>query len=206
MRRPGHDPHDEHHDVHPPSEDTRTLRLSLRRPADTDVAELFTVYSDPRVWHDDPLLRHTSTARTHDRVQRWGESWDRYGIGLWVVRALSGPSAGTLVGVGGCSLPTATATPIAWNLAFTLRPQVWGQGYAQEVAAAGRACAHALRPSLPVTAVVAARNLRSRRAVERAGLRRAWRGRDPEDPDPTAQLLLYADRALNEDQVRVLTT
>ena len=113
-------------------------------------------------------------------------------------------AAGDLVGSGGCSLHTAGTTTV-WNLAFVLRPQLWGQGYAQEVAAAGRRCAHMLRPDLPVTAVVAARNPRSQRAVERAGLDQTWRGPDTKDPDPAAQLLLYADRALNEEQVRALT-
>lgn len=92
-----------------------------------------------------------------------------------------------------------------WNTAFVLRPQAWGQGYAQEVTAAGRRCAHALHPDLPVIAVVAAGNPRSRRAVERTGLRTVCRGPDAKDPDPTAELLLYADRGLSEDQVRALT-
>jgi len=118
-----------------------------------------------------------------------------------VLRTLLGPSAGQLVGVGGCSLPTTTA----WNLAFSLRPEVWGQGYAQEVAAAGRRCAQGLRPDLPITAVVASRNRRSQRAIERAGLSKVWRGPDNKDPDPSSELLLYADRVLSEEQVRVLT-
>ena len=184
-----------------PLHDGRTARLSLRRPTAADVAELFSMYADPRVWQDDPLLRHPSIARTESAVERWAAGWQRHGVGPWVLRALHGPAAGELVGVGGCSLPTTTA----WNLAFSLRPEMWGQGYAQEVAAAGRGCAHALRPLLPVTAVVAARNVRSQRAVERAGLSRAWRGPDSKDPDPTSELVLYADRALSEEQVRVLT-
>jgi len=185
-----------------PLSDGRTVRLSLRRPTGADVAELFEMYADRRVWQDDPLLRHCSLAQTAERVERWSAGWNRYGLGPWVLRTLLGPSAGQLVGVGGCSLPTTTA----WNLAFSLRPERWGQGYAQEVAAAGRRCAHAVRPELPVTAVVAARNTRSQRAVERAGLSSVWRGPDIQDPDPTAELLLYADRALSVEQVRALTT
>jgi len=83
--------------------------------------------------------------------------------------------------------------------------EVWGQGYAQEVAAAGRRCAQGLRPDLPITAVVASRNRRSQRAIERAGLSKVWRGPDNKDPDPSSELLLYADRVLSEEQVRVLT-
>lgn len=184
-----------------PLHDGRTARLSLRRPTEADVAELFRMYSDRRFWKDDPLLRHTSIVKTKSQVERSVVGWQRHGLGPWVLRILLGPSAGDFVGVGGCSLPT----PAAWNLAFSLRPEKWGQGYAQEVAAAGRRCARTLRPDLPVTAVVAARNTRSQRALERAGLSSAWRGSDSKDADPAAELLLYTDRALSPEQVHVLT-
>jgi len=183
-----------------PLDDTRSPRLVLRRPTADDVPELFAMYSDPRVWEGDPLLRHLSRARTEAAVERWGEGWRRHGLGLWVARAASGPGQGDLVGVGGCNLPREEA----WNLAFTLRPESWGQGLAQEVAAVGTACARALRPDLPVTAAVAARNERSLRAVERAGLAQVWRGPDAKDPDPAAELVLCADRPLSEEQVRRL--
>jgi hypothetical protein len=62
-----------------------------------------------------------------------------------------------------------------------------------------------LHPDLPVIAVVAGRNPRSQRAVERTGLNQAWRGPDTKDPDPAAQLWLYTDRALSAEQVRALT-
>ena len=204
MHRPGED----HHDDSAPHA-TTTARLSLRRPTDADAAELFAMYSDPRVWHDDPLLRHTSITQTRERIHRWTTSWERYGIGPWIARALAGPATDDLVGSGGCSLhtPTTAAAPVTvWNMAFVLHPDAWGQGYAQEVAAAGRRCAQTLHPDLPVTAVVAARNPRSQRAVERAGLTLAWRGPDTEDPAPGAELLLYTDRALSEEQVHALTT
>ncbi len=199
MLREGDGPGDE---AAGPPHDVTTARLSLRRPAPADVAELFAMYSDQRVWQDDPLLRHPSAARTRSQVERAARVWERDGLGPWVLRLLHGPSAGDLVGVGGCSLPT----PTAWSLAFSLRPELWGQGFAQEVAAAARERAGASRPELPVTAVAAARNARSQRALERAGLRPTWRGPDPADPDPDAQLLLYADRPLSPEQVRVLTT
>ena len=188
--------------IEPPLSDTTSSRLALRRPSTEDIDELFAMYCDPRTWAGDPVLRHASPAHTAAAVERWAARWDRDGLGSWVLRHRRGPEAGRLVGVGGCSLPT----DLAWNLGFTLRPEAWGQGYAQEVAAAGIACARALRPDLPVTAVVAERNARSVRAVERAGLARVWRGEDPQSPhDPQAALLLHADRPLSADLVRGLT-
>lgn len=181
--------------------DTTTARLLLRRPTPHDVDELFAMYSDRRVWVADRLLRHTAITQTQNAVERWTVSWRRHGLGSWVLRALDTASAGQLIGVGGCSLPT----EVAWNLAFTLCPESWGRGYAQEVAAAGIRCARARRPELPITAVVAERNARSSRAVERAGLQMVWRGPDRKDPESTSAVLLYADRALSEEQMRALT-
>ena len=190
--------------LEPPLSDTTSARLVLRRPSAEDVDELFAMYADPRVWSGDPVLRHASPAQTSAAVERWAARWDAHGLGSWVLRTRRGPEAGRLVGAGGCSL----TTDLAWNLAFTLRPEAWGLGYAQEVAAAGIACARALRPDLPVTAVVAERNARSVRAVERAGLARVWRGRDPHgspDAGPEAALLLHADRPVTAELVRGLT-
>jgi RimJ/RimL family protein N-acetyltransferase len=147
------------------------------------------------------MIAHPSIAHTKAVLQRRITEWHQHGHGLWVLRHLHGPSAGELVGLGGCNFYANTA----WNLSFSLRPQNWGRGYAQEIAAAGMAQARAVRPDLPITAVVATRNTRSLRAVERAGLHQVWQGPDNHDPDPAATMLLYADRSLSKDQIRALT-
>ncbi len=180
---------------------TRSGRLALCRPAPGDADELFEMYSDPRLAEADPMLAHPSIKYTRTVLQRRISEWHQHGHGLWVVRHLRGSSAGELVGIGGCNFWANTA----WNLSFSLRPQDWGRGYAQEIAAAGMEQAQAVRPDLPVTAVVATRNTRSRRAVERAGLLQVWQGQDNHDPDPTATMLLYADRSLSKDQIQALT-
>ena len=46
---------------------------------------------------------------------------------------------------------------------------------------------------------------RTAEVVERAGLVQVWRGPDAKDPDPAADLVLYADRPLPEELVRRLT-
>ncbi|WP_341393197.1 GNAT family N-acetyltransferase [Arthrobacter sp. G119Y2] len=173
----------------------------MRRPVPGDADELFRMYSDPRLIACDPMLAHNSITHTQAVLQRRIAEWQQRGHGLWVLEAADGASAGDLVGMGGCQ----TMSSNAWNLSFSLRPQSWGCGYAQEVAAAGIAYAQAARPDFPITAVVAQQNARSQRAVERAGLRKQWEGPDNYDPDPTATMLLYADRVLSQDQVLALT-
>ncbi|TFD84776.1 GNAT family N-acetyltransferase [Cryobacterium psychrotolerans] len=129
-------------------------------------------------------------------------NWARDGHGLWVLRTLHDLGPGEFIGVGGCNLLSETA----WNLSFSLRPSAWGHGYAQEAAASGIAQALAVRPHLPITAVVARGNIRSHRAVERAGLQRMWQGPDSHDPNPAAIMTLYSDRALADEQISWLTS
>lgn len=80
---------------------------------------------------------------------------------------------------------------------------MWGYGYAQEVIAEAQAAAAQLRPELPVVAYLLEHNAGSKRAAERAGLHLEWRGVDVGNPDPSAVLLVYADRALDDVQLNV---
>lgn len=178
-----------------------TARLALRVPAESDAEELLRMYGDPRLWQDDPVLRLGTLEEARTRIERWVAAWQRDGHGYWVLRSSFAATAGQLVGVGGCSLRSTAG----WNLAFSLRPEFWGQGYAQEVALAGMSAARNLRADLPVTALAAAGNRRSQRAIERAGLHLVWRGPDARSQDPTAELLLYTDRPLTPSQVQTVT-
>ncbi|MHA7294333.1 GNAT family N-acetyltransferase [Arthrobacter sp. HLT1-21] len=178
---------------------TSSGRLALRRPVLSDADELFRMYSDTRLIECDPMLAHPSITHTQTVLQRRIAEWQQRGHGLWVL--LEGGPSGEVVGMGGCQLQA----DIAWNLSFSLRPQSWGCGYAQEVALAGIGLAQSTRPEIPITAVVAERNTRSQRAIERVGLHKEWEGPDNYDPDPTAMMLLYADRGLSQDQISALT-
>lgn len=172
-------------------------------PHQDDVNDLFAMYSDPRVAEGDHLLRHASIEQTRQTVTRGINAWQRDGTGLWVLRANGvGAALGDLIGVGGCGLLGGRA----WNLSFSLRPVHWGKGYAQEVAEAGIKQAELLRLDLPITAVVAQRNVRSHRAVERTGLSRVWEGSDSHDTDPAARIALYTDRPLSDAQIDWLTS
>lgn len=178
---------------------TSSGRLVLRRPVPSDVDELFRMYSDTRLIEFDPMLAHSSITHTQTVLQRRIAEWQQHGHGLWVL--LEGDAAGEVVGMGGCQLQADTA----WNLSFSLRPQSWGRGYAQEVASSGIELAQSTRPELPITAVIAERNTRSQRAIEKVGLHKVWQGPDNYDPDPTAMMLLYADRGLSKHQILALT-
>jgi RimJ/RimL family protein N-acetyltransferase len=183
--------------MNPPVSELTTGRLTLRRPARDHVPTLFGLYSDPQVWGPDPLTRHDCLEQTGRMVEHWLTSWRSAGLGMWTAWRADG----TFVGIGGCFVRYGAA----WNLGFRLAHRFWGQGYAQEISTAARAAAGSLRPELPMTAYVLAGNDRSRRAVERTGLTRVWRGPDAGNPDATAIRLLYSDRPLSREVIAALT-
>ncbi|MFE9957279.1 GNAT family N-acetyltransferase [Micromonospora sp. NPDC005299] len=174
-----------------------TDRLVLRKPQRADVPEIFGLYADPRVWGPDPLSRHDTIEQTGRMVDNWCAAWRRDGLGMWTAYGADH----TFVGIGGCFVRYG----VAWNLGFRLLPGFWGQGYAQEISAAATTAARALRADLPITAYLLEGNDRSRRVVERNGLRLAWRGADAGNPDASAVRLLYSDRHLSQEAVTALT-
>jgi RimJ/RimL family protein N-acetyltransferase len=174
-----------------------TDRLILRKPGRTDLPDLFALYADPRVWGPDPLTRHDTIEQTDRMVDNWCAAWRRDGLGMWTAYGADN----TFVGIGGCFVRYG----VAWNLGFRLLPRFWGQGYAQEISATAVTAARDLRADLPMTAYVLEGNERSRRAVERTGLRLAWRGADAANPDASAVRLLYSDRQLSQETINALT-
>jgi RimJ/RimL family protein N-acetyltransferase len=175
-----------------------TERLVLTAPVPADLPELHALHADPRAYRHWPHGRHTSVAQTERMVAGYTDSWARYGLGAWVVRAADD---GRLVGMGGCSV----RGEVAWNLYYRLDPAEWGHGYAQEVVAAARSAAHDRRPDLPVLAYLLEVNEGSRRTAERAGLTRVWRGPDAGNPDPDAVRLVYADREVDDRVLAAFT-
>jgi RimJ/RimL family protein N-acetyltransferase len=171
-------------------------RLVLRVPEQADLERLFGLYSDPHVWGPDPLTRHEDPMQTKRMIGNWRTAWDRDGLGMWT--AWDGDE---FVGIGGCFIRYG----VAWNLGFRLRPPCWGRGYAQEISTAAIVAARQRRVELPITAYLLEGNDRSRRAVERTGLSRIWRGPDAGNPDATAIRLLYSDQPLPPTVLRALT-
>lgn len=175
---------------------TLTERLILSRPTERDLPGLHELHADPDVWKHLPAARHTALTETRELVDRYQAGWEANGLDVWVVRDAE---TGALVGIGGPSLRGG----LAWNLYYRLAPIAWGRGYAQEVIAAARAAVSATGSGLPVVAFLLEHNEGSRRAAERAGLEVIWRGHDAGNPDPDAVRLVFADRALSEEALRV---
>jgi RimJ/RimL family protein N-acetyltransferase len=166
----------------------RTDRLILDALAPADLAEMYALHGDPRVWEHMPSFRHTAPAQTAALLAEQERAWATEGLGYWSARTTDG----VLVGAGGCARH---AGPV-WNLYYRLTPDSWGHGYAGELVAAARAAAARVDPGRPVTAFLVEHNRGSKRVAERAGLTLQWRGPDRGNPDPGAIRLVYADRPL----------
>ena len=149
--------------------EVRTGRLWLRAWRDEDVEPFAALNADPRVMEHFPAP--LSRAETEAAVARIRAHFTQQGWGLW---ALEVPGVAPFVGFVGLmtvsfSAPFTPAVEVGWRLA----PAHWGHGYATEGARAALDVAfHRLRLPAVVSFTVPA-NVRSRRVMEKLGLRHA---------------------------------
>jgi ribosomal-protein-alanine N-acetyltransferase len=149
-----------------------TPRLRLRRWLPTDRAPFASLNADPRVMEYLPSL--LSRADSDALVDRIEAHFDEHGFGPWAVEVLG---EARFAGFVGLFVPRFEAhfTPcveIAWRLAR----EHWGKGFATEAA---RAAVHHGLVTLGLPEIVSFTvpgNARSRRVMERLGMRH-----DPRD-------------------------
>ncbi len=144
-----------------------TARLRLRRWRRDDREPFAQVNADPRVMEHlgDRLTRAQSDAMV-DRIEA---AFAAHGFGLWAVEVKDGDP---FIGFVGLSVPRFEAhfTPcveVGWRLAST----AWGHGYATEAARAALRHGFETRELPEIVSFTAAGNLRSRRVMERLGMR-----------------------------------
>lgn len=176
------------------SDPASTGRLTLARPVPDDIAALYAICSDPRVWWHFPSLRHTAPEQTAVMVGLWQRGWDDLGLGVWTVRR---SDDGRVIGYGGAS----DLGGAAWNLGYRISADEQGKGFATELARAGLTAAHEADPEKPVIAYLLAHNEPSANVAKKIGLELVDSGPDAGNPDRSAVRLVYADRALTPAQL-----
>ena len=146
-----------------------TARLRLRAWTEADREPFAALNADPRVMEFFPsVLTRKQSDATMDRIRA---HFDRHGFGLW---ALDVPGVTEFAGFVGLAVPgfEAPFTPcveVGWRLASSY----WGCGYATEGARAALAFGfRSLRLDEIVSLTVPA-NVRSRRVMEKLGMRHA---------------------------------
>jgi len=150
----------------------RTDRLLLREWRDTDLEPFAALNTDPEVMRHfpAPLTRQASDAfagRIRDRMAQDG--W-----GLWAVEVLGGASFIGFVGLARQTFdaPFTPAVEVGWRLAR----DAWGNGFAPEGGRAALAFAFDDLGLGEVVSITVPDNAKSRRVMEKLGLRR-----DPAD-------------------------
>jgi RimJ/RimL family protein N-acetyltransferase len=145
-----------------------TERLLLRRWRAADLDPFADVNADPAVMEYYPAT--LSRARTEALIERIDGYFEDHGYGLWSVEL---PREAPFVGYVGLTpvdkdVPFAPAVELGWRLARDF----WGRGIATEGARAASAFAFEQLRLPELVAYTAVGNLRSRRVMERLGMRR----------------------------------
>jgi RimJ/RimL family protein N-acetyltransferase len=148
-------------------EEIRTSRLRLRRWCSEDRAPFAALCADPVVMEHFPST--LSTTESYAGIDRIEAHFLRHGFGLWAVEI---PGITPFAGFIGLCIPSFQAhfTPCV-EVGWRLMSAHWGKGYATEGARAALGFGfHRLGLGEIVSFTVPA-NLRSRRVMERIGMR-----------------------------------
>lgn len=146
----------------------RTPRLLLRRWRPSDRDALARLNADPEVMEHFPAtLDRAGSDATADRI---AAHFATHGFGLWAIEVQGGEP---FIGFAGLMIPRFQAhfTPaveIGWRFARS----AWGHGYATEAAREALRLGFAELGLPSIVSFTVPNNLRSRRVMERLGMRR----------------------------------
>lgn len=169
--------------------------MLLAPPSPSDLAEIYALQSDPRVWSHLPSGRVTDKEQVHTWIEEHVHGWADDGLSTWIARDRADQR---FLGYGGCALREGTF----WNLGYRFRPEEQGRGLATELSTAAIAAAHDLKPDVPVVAYLLEHNLASAAVAHKLGFTVQYRGPDAGNPDPQAIRLVFADRELTAEQLQ----
>jgi RimJ/RimL family protein N-acetyltransferase len=145
-------------------EELKTRRLNLTRIRLTDVEDLEHIYSDPTVMASLGGVR--SARQIEELIQAELKQWEQYGFGFWTARDTT---ADRFVGLGGLRHATVDGS-VRVNVGFALRPEVWGQGLATELAIASLRVGFTDIALPEIISFTVPSNSASRRVLEKSGL------------------------------------
>ena len=168
-----------------------TARLVLREWRDQDLEPFVAMNADPVVMEFFPETY--AEARTRRFIARIRECWAERGYGLWAVERQDTKGFIGYVGLWPATFPAhfTPAVEVGWRLAA----DQWGRGYATEGALAALNYGFNTAGVDEIVSFTSAINVRSRRVMERLGMRRDVTG-DFEHPNvpeghPTRPHVLY---------------
>lgn len=140
-----------------------TARLLLREFVPDDFEPYAKMMADPTV------TQYLGAGRPMGRADAWRHlamcagHWVLRGFGLWAVEERS---TGRFIGRIGCQQPEGFP---AFEIAYTLAPEAWGQGYAREGAGAALRFARERLDHPAITSIIRPANMASIRVAESLG-------------------------------------
>ena len=161
--------------------EVRTKRLILRRWRDDDLEPFARLNADAEVmrFFPAPLTREQSDGL----AARADAMFDLHGYGLWALARLD---TGEFIGFTGLApmpegIPGSGGVEVGWRLAESS----WGQGFATEAATAALRFGFETLGLAEVDSITAVSNIRSRKVMERLGMRPAGEFDHPKVPEPS---------------------
>ncbi|OQO92271.1 GNAT family N-acetyltransferase [Saccharomonospora piscinae] len=146
-------------------EPLRTRRLLLRPFTDADLAVVVGIQSARDTHPHESAPRTPQEART--QFDSWRQHWAEHGYGYLAVERTGIPG---VIGVGGVQA-TELGGERVLNLYYRFRPEVWGRGYAPEMAAEVLRWAQRELPERPVVIVTNVTNAPARRVAAKLAFR-----------------------------------
>lgn len=149
------------------SPELRTERLLLRRWQPADRAPFAALSADPRV--NEYLPGPLSRVQSDEMAARIDANFDRNGFGLWAVEVRD---VAQFIGFIGLTVPRFEAhfTPCV-EIGWRLSADHWGRGYATEGARAALAFGLNVVGLREVVSFTVPENIRSRRVMEKIGMK-----------------------------------
>lgn len=139
----------------------RTHRLFLRRPEETDLDFVVSLFALPELVSHRPAPIPDTREQSAARLTRDIAHWNVHGFGRWAVEV-----EGTLIGFGGLTVSSDFG---GLNLSYHFHPSHWGGGYASELATESVNVAAKILHAEKVIGLARPANPPSRRVLEKCG-------------------------------------
>lgn len=138
-----------------------TRRLFLRRPEETDLDFVVSLFALPELVSHRPDPKPDTCEQSATRLMRDIAHWDAHGFGRWAVEV-----EGIPIGFGGL---TVSSEFVGLNLSYHFHPSRWGGGYASELAMESLHVAATILHADKVIGLARPANPASRRVLEKCG-------------------------------------
>lgn len=143
--------------------ESETLRLQLRRFTESDLDNLYSIYSNPEV------MRYVGKGvltrqETDTRIERMAQHWQQHGFGMWAVIEKVSQRL-----IGRCGLIYLDGTPEV-ELGYVLDKPYWNQGLATEASLACLKFGFEQIGLERIVAIAHPQNIASQRVMQKVGM------------------------------------